>query len=1129
MSLSLRTICFVFACLGNVELLETQNSSPNPHPFLYFYERDVETLRLRAKTTHSVIAASIREAVRAIKREPERFLPPQKWEEFASHWNEQFGNNLCVLAIHCVLFKEDTEARVLAVKFMEIFASLPNWRVKASTRDDVPVAHSLVGMATAFDFLYSVLNNTQRQRYLEKIAAVTEEMYQRSEDKHVWWGKSYIQNHVATNYVALLTGALVVSRHYKDTAEPWKARAHVVLSRNMEILNYVIDGSMDEGAAYGSYTSRSLTQYVFLALRHFKVNLTNNAWLKEHFWFIYRTILPGFHQTVGIADSNINWFYGPESQLVFLESFVLKNGYGNWLASQIRKHRKGSLDKPSSQRNCMLHTEFLFYNASIPEIAPPAPNVPHLHVFSDWGVVTYGGGLPHFRDESVESTFLSFKCSVLHGRVVNTIVKSRSTVLPSLKGWKNFNPGHEHPDQGSFVFAPNGVPFITDSLYGPKYTWLNNALVFGPSNTSQCFSPDEGQIGECGQWFDYRKGPSWKALGDIVSASSEGGVVFMSGEMRKWYQPTLGLLGVYRCLVLLTPTVLLLVDTIDRRNDSTASYMRAFFHNTDNSFELERHVSGLPGAKVTLEGGDHVILWLNDNSIESETQVGTVQFKRKTNYVNITTPLTARHTRAVYLFAGPGDDIGALHVTSVGDQGVRVTLSLNGVKHTVSIATKPFEPYARYDFLGFGGFAKVKVDDKRTVRLGLDVLNSSRRSIYLADSSQSMANVTSPMLLSVVILIVFVFFFLQLERKIPLRGFWRGVLLILGLLWCVVSMATYSYFCSQGGCVWRQLAVSVKLPKFLSSVELPEVPPLVVYTSLPLAGAELGKHLFQDNTDFFHFNLSASYFDRAQRSSNVKNSSVFLNPCTLYERYHPSHKSVLISKWFRLVMKKITLPNLPKKSQKSLPAIRLEDPGWSLKFPWLRKVIYPRMRAVIIVRDPRAWVHACVRELRDVPRLRQTVEQMLADIRSFRCSETKASLLEPEFREVRNMLLKADKDTEFKLHRILAHVWATHMSAVLRLAKNVPREHLRFVRFEDLVTKPRRTAQRLYRFLGLSLPPAVEHKILQVSRTGKFSVGNSGEIISAKTTRAWITMERKDIQEINEICAPVMKKFDYKL
>lgn len=67
---------------------------------------------------------------------------------------------------------------------------------------------------------------------------------------------------------------------------------------------------------------------------------------------------------MAIADSNYNWFYGPESQLVFLDKFVMRNGSGNWLADQIRKNRvvEGPGTPSKGQRWCTLHTEFLWYD-----------------------------------------------------------------------------------------------------------------------------------------------------------------------------------------------------------------------------------------------------------------------------------------------------------------------------------------------------------------------------------------------------------------------------------------------------------------------------------------------------------------------------------------------------------------------------------------------------------------------------------------------------------------------------------------------------------------------------------------------------------------------------------------------
>eukprot|EP00061_Rhincodon_typus_P014497 g41543.t1 len=160
----------------------------------------------------------------------------------------------------------------------------------------------------------------------------------------------------------------------------------------MVLLKDVKDGSLYEGVAYGSYTTRSLFQYMFLVQKHFNISHFDHPWIKQHFAFYYRTVLPGystehgmkqileagrtvalgeelllsiletgFQRTVAIADSNYNWFYGPESQLVFLDTYVMRNGSGNWLAEQIRKYRiqEGPGTPAKGQRWCTLHTEFL--------------------------------------------------------------------------------------------------------------------------------------------------------------------------------------------------------------------------------------------------------------------------------------------------------------------------------------------------------------------------------------------------------------------------------------------------------------------------------------------------------------------------------------------------------------------------------------------------------------------------------------------------------------------------------------------------------------------------------------------------------------------------------------------------
>lgn len=80
--------------------------------------------------------------------------------------------------------------------------------VKDAPWDEVPIAHSLVGFATAYDFLHEYLSKVQQERFLQVIGNASRYMYEKS--YHRGWGFQYLHNHQPTNCVALLTGSLVV-------------------------------------------------------------------------------------------------------------------------------------------------------------------------------------------------------------------------------------------------------------------------------------------------------------------------------------------------------------------------------------------------------------------------------------------------------------------------------------------------------------------------------------------------------------------------------------------------------------------------------------------------------------------------------------------------------------------------------------------------------------------------------------------------------------------------------------------------------------------------------------------------------------------------------------------------------
>ncbi|KAG8582527.1 hypothetical protein GDO81_008089 [Engystomops pustulosus] len=580
--------------------------------------------------------------------------------------------------------------------------------VKGSPWDEVPLAHSLVGFATAYDFLYNSLTKHQKERFLEVIANASANMYDTSYRRG--WGFQYIHNHQPTNCVALLTGSLVMmNQGYLQEAYFWTKQVLSIMEKSIVLLNDVTDGSLYEGVAYGTYTTRSLFQYMFLVQRHFDINHFNHPWLKEHFAFMYRTILPGFQRSVAIADSNFNWFYGPESQLVFLDKFVMRNGSGNWLAEQIQLNRlqDGPGSPAKGQRWCTLHTEFLWYDASLPSTPPPDYGTPRLHFFEDWGVVTYGSSLP----AEINRSFVSFKSGKLGGRAIFDIVH-KNKYTEWIKGWRNFNAGHEHPDQNSFTFAPNGFPFITEALYGPKYTYLNNVLMFSPSVSDCCFNPWEGQVTEdcTSKWLKYKQGEAADSHGMVTAAMEKGGVVFIRGEGVPAYSPKLKLKSVQRNLILLHPQLLLLVDHIHLDHSSALEAMATFFHNTDHTFE-ETSIDGVHGAIIRHKDETYKMYWMDDTGLSEKAVLANVHNPQSfpyngTNFVNVTTHLRKPISRAIYLFIGPSIDVESFSVH--GDyQQVDVFLATSDHAYAVYLFTGETPSQSIY--------AKVVADRQRIV------------------------------------------------------------------------------------------------------------------------------------------------------------------------------------------------------------------------------------------------------------------------------------------------------------------------------------------------------------------------------------------------------------------------------
>ncbi|XP_043960073.1 dermatan-sulfate epimerase-like protein [Gambusia affinis] len=1159
-----------------VKLEQWKLHSADSHPNLYFNQADVLHLRQRSSTTHSYIFKVIRAAVLTMLSNTPSYIPPTKHEEFTSKWNEIYGNNLPPLALYCLLCPEDSAALQFLLKFMDRMANYPDWKVTSAPNDEVPTAHSLTGFATAYDFIYSFLDESRRDAYLKKIRSETEALYELS--KYRAWGKQYLQNHQTTNILAILTGAIVVGSHNDPESMIWKQVSVNYMEKTMFLLNHIVDGSLDEGVAYGSYTAKSITQYVFLAQRHFNIDNMQNNWLRGHFWFYYATLLPGFQRTVGIADSNYNWFYGPESQLAFLDTFVMKNGTGNWLAQQIRKHRPkdGPMGQSSAQRWATLHTEYIWYNSHLTPQPPHDFGKARMHIFSNWGVVTYGAGLP----AGQSNTFVSFKSGRLGGRAVYDIVHDKP--YSWVDGWNSFNPGHEHPDQNSFTFAPNGQVFVSEALYGPKYSYLNNVLVFSPSPTSQCNSPWEGQLGECAKWLRWTDEGVGDARGEVIVASEHRDTMFVSGEAVSAYSPAMRLKSVFRALVLLNSQMLLVLDHVEKWADSPVKSLSAFFHNLDIDFKYVpfRFMDKYNGAMMDVWDAHYKMFWFDSQGHSPETRIQeaeqAAEFKKRwTQYVNVTFPMTGAVSRVAYVLHGPYVKVSNCRFIDNSINGVRLSLTINNTEKIVSIVTNYKDIGARLAYIGYGGHCKVE-DKYQITRYGLGTQHIPKQ--ISNDNQLFDIGFTLNVVAGVVLCVAIGFLTMQRKFYVCFSRLMRYALLSVLVLW-IVELLFVSNSCDQllCGVKWKGADTKSVVSKQIRLYEQRRLPlPTVVITALPGSGSEILKHLFYNNSDFVYIRVPTEHVDIPETEFEF-DSLVDTCEWSRTDAVHGRFK--IIQSWLHSLVHntKLHLQNIQlaegsrvkqpqraspsrdrkKRSRRREPAselkgrlrasldrdaeyvremrrhvaeypnaqvvLNMRSGSWTLKLPFIQEVVGISLRAVYLVRDPRAWIYLMVYNSKPSLYSLKNIPQHLSLIFKGDSVRGGCPAIAPEFKTIQWLLSRSETNPIL----ILAHLWLAHTAATLRIAESLPEDSYLRVRFEDVVSFPQETAETIHTFLGVPMSPAALNQLTFTTSTNLYNLMYEGDISPANINIWRQKMPRKDVRLIEDICGGVMKRLGY--
>ena len=203
------------------------------------------------------------------------------------------------------------------------------------------------------------------------------------------------------------------------------------------------------------------------------------------------------------------------------------------------------------------------------------------------------------------------------------------------------------------------------------------------------------------------------------------------------------------------------------------------------------------------------------------------------------------------------------------------------------------------------------------------------------------------------------------------------------------------------------------------------------------------------------------------------------------------------------------------KSREALPKVHLENPGWLFQVGWLDLVL-PRdclAPMLYLVRHPRSWIEHLLSQSKLVKPFLRDLKNALRQKAGMKVPTALASLWD---------IYKPNMPE----HVILAHVWRSFVSHALDLETSLAPNRFRIVRFEDLVKSPKESARKIFRYLRMPFPAAVEHRILLVTKSGVVSLRYHG-IISGELTSWGKFLTKEEGLEIEKICSETMKKVGY--
>lgn len=516
------------------------------HPRVFVTARELDDLRVRARTTHQLDWRHALSTLAALRQDPPPVPGPQ----------ERRSQNNVALAISGVSFAyaiERNPAYLKAAKLWVLTAiEYEPWGYTSSKPNtDLAAGHLLYAIGWAYDLLYQEFTPAERGRIrasLERHAELVYDAFAPKPGRRL----NFTQNHDFIPTAGLAVAALALMGESPGAAK-WAVLARAHHHRAGQLLSP--DGYYYEGIEYWIFSAPWLVHFLDAWEHSTGESLWDRAQFRNWKYYLAHAILPDGQTVFDFGDI----WQGPVTRAKQGEDYEreyptgsLKSNF-NVLYRVAARFQDAQAQAVAARYAAFGHTNqeewwtLLWRDASL---APaPMSALPLTRHFEDCGVVYYRTSW------GADATAVALKAGPPEGHRVTTL-------LAQVPEWR-LSSGHAHPDAGSFIIWARGRYLTGDTGYaGQPQARHHNTITVGGQG--------QGDEGEHDVWRQMDQAALNTVRIASVQVTPTG--IRVEADATGAYTASAGLVRFHRTFTVTSADQFSITDTIEARTPKSIEW-----------------------------------------------------------------------------------------------------------------------------------------------------------------------------------------------------------------------------------------------------------------------------------------------------------------------------------------------------------------------------------------------------------------------------------------------------------------------------------------------------------------------------------------------------------------------------